>query len=99
MIRLPPRTQDEAAIRGLTPGEHGFPAEREPWPHFVLKRGHRGRYRFSFRTPLGGITGEVFVSPEAGPRANQDAEARRLVARLARSLCEVLERERLPSER
>jgi aspartyl/asparaginyl beta-hydroxylase (cupin superfamily) len=98
LIRLPPRAQ-EAAVRGLAPGERGFPAEREPGPHFVLKRGHRGRYRFSFRTSLGGITGEVFVSPDSGPRANHDAEARRLVARLARSLCDALEHERAPQTR
>ncbi|MCJ2035804.1 hypothetical protein [Methylobacterium sp. J-068] len=88
MIRPPPIAPEDARPRA--PTERGFQAAREP-VHFVLKRGHRGRYRFSFRTPLGGIAGEVFVAPEGGARADHESEARRLIARLAQSLLDTLE--------
>jgi hypothetical protein len=92
LIRQPP----EAPAGTLHPragAERGFPGGREPVAHLVLKRGHRGRYRFSFRTPLGGIAGEVFVPPDLGPRAGHESQARLLITRLARALLEALEHE------
>jgi hypothetical protein len=98
VIRLPPQVPGETApLRAAS--ERGSPGGREPMPHFVLKRGHRGRYRFSFRTPLGGITGEVFVSPEAGGRADHESQARLLIARLTRALLDALEHQTSPPPR
>jgi len=54
--------------------------------HFVLKRGHHGRFRFTLRNALGGIGGEVFVRGEDGPRDEREREALRRIERLARDL-------------
>ncbi|MCJ2112833.1 hypothetical protein MKK64_16730 [Methylobacterium sp. E-025] len=91
MISPPPIAPEEAAapVRGSAAG--GFQGPGEPVPHLVLKRGHRGRYRFSFRTALGGLAGEVFISPEEGARADHKSEAGRLIAQLALSLLDTLE--------
>lgn len=59
--------------------------------HFVLKRGHHGRFRFTLRTPLGGIGGEVFVRGEDGTREEQEREALRRIGQLARDLLAEIE--------
>ena len=59
--------------------------------HFVLKRGHHGRFRFTLRNTLGGIGGEVFVRGEDGPRDEQEREALRRIGQLARDLLAEIE--------
>lgn len=62
-----------------------------PAPHFVLKRGHHGRYRFSLRNEFGGISGEVFVRTDAGAGPDREEQVFQAIARLARSLLAVTE--------
>lgn len=80
----PPR--DTGKRPASEPAEVADRSTAQATGHFVLKRGHYGRYRFSLRSALGGISGEVFLSTADRPRAEQEQEARERIERLARSL-------------
>lgn len=86
-----PRPAPGGEAGAFAPGERDPPAPEGGRAHFVLKRGHHGRYRFSLRNEFGGISGEVFVPPDHAPRTDQEARAHRTIAQLARSLLTVLD--------
>jgi len=56
----------------------------------VIKRGHLGRYRFSFFFEGGRLTGDVRLEDRSMDRAGQDAEARVEIRRIVAALMNVL---------
>lgn len=57
-------------------------------PHFVLRRGHRGRYKFHLSLGAGRLSGDLTVNLEGTTRRQQDSEALRVVKGLASALAE-----------
>ena len=57
-------------------------------PHFVLRRGHRGRYKFHLSLGAGRLSGDLTVNLEGTTRRQQDSEAMRVVKGLASALAE-----------
>ena len=80
----PPR--DAGKRPATAPADAADRSAAQTTGHFVLKRGHYGRYRFSLRSALGGISGEVFLPTADRPRGEQEREARAQIEQLARSL-------------
>jgi hypothetical protein len=52
-------------------------------PHFVMKRGHRGRYRFTFMSGEATLSGEVQTDPALMDRAQADLLVRRKILEIA----------------
>ncbi|MGU3541795.1 hypothetical protein [Methylobacterium sp. A52T] len=52
-------------------------------PHFVMKRGHRGRYRFTFMSGDATLSGEVQTDPALMDRAQADLLVRRKILEIA----------------
>ena len=52
-------------------------------PHFVLKRGHRGRYRFTFMNGDATLSGDVQVDPTVNDREEADLIVRRKILEIA----------------
>lgn len=52
-------------------------------PHFVLKRGHRGRYRFTFMSEDATLSGEVQADPSVTNREEADLMVRRKILDIA----------------
>ncbi len=57
-------------------------------PHFVLKRGHKGRYKFHLSSGGARLSGELAVELDGTTRPQQDAEALGTVRALAAALAE-----------
>lgn len=52
-------------------------------PHFVLKRGHKGRYRFTFMSGDATLSGEIQTDPAVVDREQADLLVRRKILEIA----------------
>ena len=52
-------------------------------PHFVLKRGYRGRYRFTFISGEATLSGDVQIDSQVGDREEADRLVRRKILEAA----------------